>query len=574
MVLQARASAGHFGLRGKAAAWPLIVVAAALVGCANPILRIDAPGYSVAASKAPARDPETMAEAKQKLNHIRANYYEAIVDQTGKTQDATTGLVWLGTIIVGMAAGNVNSDAILATSLIGGTTYGLSRAQLDARRIQVWTEGLKALDCAKEASLPLDIGEARRAQLEAGQAALNLRRASVKSARDKAQAELDLLVRDPPGNAASVQDAITKTDAALAVADKTGAAALSLLDASRGGELSVTVDRIHTRVTEAMGNVAVDISSIRQLVAGVGGFASIFAPGAGIESTVAGAFASYDKPKTKEAAQQQQGGDTAELDKAMDTLRREAAALAVDQARLSGLLKDVNLAAVSAALKKCDVAGVATPLALTPSALSFTEKSADTKGVQISGGTPPYIVAPLDALPEGLSLLFSGGYAETAQIKATAAAPVGEYRVLVADSGTVKRSQQLVVRVVAQGASPPAEAGSAPAAAAKATRATKVVGPADVRKAWEDLMAALRKPGFHRDLKGVRFSVESAELAGDRLKVKLKCDPPGAGLAAGDVREVLATADKPAVKRLKDAKALDADFTQIDVSPSGSCVKG
>lgn len=554
----------------RQAAATFTVVAAVLSGCANPILRIEAPGYSVDASKAPIHEPESMGEAIQKLNHLRAKYYEAILYQTGQTQDATTGLVWLGTAIAGMALGNVHRDVVVGASLIGGTTYGLSRAQLDARRILVWTEGIKALDCAKEASLPLDIGTARREQLELARAALAESRTRVKSARDKVQTEVDNLATTPSDLTRRGQEAVSKTDAALAEADKTQAAALDLLQASRGGELSVTVDRIHTKVTEVMGSILVDISSVKQMVAGLGGFASIFAPGAGIESTLGGAFTNYAKASPVLGAQ---ADVAAALNNAMSMLKREMDMLLAAQARVSGLLSEVNLPAISAALKKCDVTGVATLMLLAPSTLNFDEKGAATKGFAISGGTPPYVVTMLDAAPDGLSLLFSGGFADTAQVKSTASVPAGEYRMLVADSGTVKRSQQLVVQVAPKSVgAAPAGGGSASTPATDLPIATPTATGA--QKAWDALIAAMKKPGFTKVLKGVKFSVESATLAGSRLQVKLKCDKPDAGLPVKDVRELLATANKVAVKQLKDLNALDGDFTQIDLTSSGSCVKG
>ena len=126
----------------RRAAMTCVCIAAMLAGCANPILKIDAPGYSVSASKAPTDEPKSMAEAIQKLNHVRAKYYEAILDQTGQTQNATTGLVWLGSIIAAMAIGKVHRDAIVGAALVGGTTYGLSRSYLDqAHQVRCPREG-------------------------------------------------------------------------------------------------------------------------------------------------------------------------------------------------------------------------------------------------------------------------------------------------------------------------------------------------------------------------------------------------------------------------------------------------
>ncbi len=547
-----------------------IAATAALLlgGCANPMLRIDGPGYSAASSAALHREPASMADAVQKLNHLRARYYEAIVDQTGTTQNATTGLVWLGAAVAGMAAGTVHSDAILGAALIGGTSYGLARTQLDARRIQVWTEGMKALDCAKEAALPLDLGEARRTQLEDARAGLGAQRVATQQARNAVQAELDiLLVKTPSAATASAQAMVAKTDAALAEADKTQDAALDLLQASRGGELSSTVDRIHTKVTEVMGSIVVDISSVKQMVGGIGGFAAVFAPGAGIEGLLAGGFDAFKAAKLKSGAQ---AGIIDALDNAMAALELETRRLVAAQGRVSGLLKSVNLAGVAAALKKCDVAGVATPLQLTPAALRFPVKGAASQGFEISGGTPPYVVVPLGDLPDGVSLQFSGGLADTAAVKVGATAPDGELRLRVSDSGTLKRSQQLVVQVGAVGAVKPEpdDKGSGAGAGGGVT-----APPTTTEQAWKSLIAAMTRSGFSKSLQGVKFSVATASLVGARLQVRLQCDRQDIALPAAQVRELLTTADKPAVVALQAAQALDASFSQIDLAPSAPCVK-
>ena len=567
----------HFGT------WSSLALAASammLAGCANPILAIDAPGYSLQRSRAPTTDPATMEEAKQKLNHFHANYYEAILAQTGQAQSATTGLVWLGTLVAGMAAGNVHRDGILGASLIGGTTYGLSRMQLDARRIQIWTEGLKALDCAKEASLPLDIGESRRQQLVLARTALRQRATEVVTAQDALKAALTTVLETTAApEAAAAQQIVVRTDAALASANTTLNAADELLKAADGGELSMAVDRIHSRVTQAMGDIAVDVSSVKQMVAGLGGFANVLAPGTGIEARLSGAFSNYDKAGKGPGSQANVTGD---LTKAVSDLQAALAKLTAAQQRVAQLLTTVNVAAVSAALKKCDVAGVAAPITLTPAERNFDEKSAATKGFAISGGTPPYTVTALDALPEGVSLVWEGGFAESAQVKVTAAAPAGDIHLQVSDSGTVKRKQQFVVHIApkAADAAPPAAPGApAPAADGAGTKpiataqALASATPTMVNKAWASLAAAMTKAGFSKKLGSVEITVSSAVLDAGRLKVLVRCSPPGAGLVARDVRERLATADKAAVKQLMDAKALDGDLTQIDLTPSAPCVK-
>lgn len=539
----------------------------ALGGCASPMLAIDAPGFSLGRSPAPAAEPASMAEATQKLNHVRAHYYEAIKQQTDQVQGTSTGLVWLGTLVAGMAAGNVHRDGILAASLIGGTTYGLSRSQMDARRVQVWLEGIKALDCAKDASRPLDIGVAHRQLLERAAAVLPAKRAEVQLARDQLQAAVDASKAGAAAKVKAAKAVLEKTDLALAGADQTQAAALQLLLSSNGGELSVTVDRIATRVTVAMNDIAVDLSSVRQLLAGLGGFAATFAPGAGLDTGLADALGRYKTPPAAGGAVAQTAVPTAELDAAVDALASRLSELALAQKQVNGLLLGIDRPAVAAALKKCDVAGVAAPLVLTPASRDFTKGEAAAKGFDISGGTPPYVVTPLDALPEGMSIAFNGGFADTAQIKVSKDAAAGEFRLQVSDSGTTRRKQQFVVQIAPKsgggggaagpGEEPPAspEPGAAP-------------GPSAL---WTELAASIQKMASIKNFKGVDIQVVSAKASKTGVDVVVKCSKAQPAVTAALLREQLAVADKATVMQLTKDSQLGDDFAQIVVSPDPPC---
>jgi hypothetical protein len=234
------------------------------------------------------------------------------------------------------------------------------------------------------------------------------------------------------------------------------------------------------------------------------------------------------------------------------------------------LLKGVDLAQISAALKRCGISAPATALLLTPSTLSFVPGRAATKGFSISGGTPPYVVEALDALPDGLSTLFRGGLADSAQVKVSASTELAdEYRILVSDSGPAKRTQQLVIK-----ADPVKATRTAPAAQAQAAGAGPASDTSTIATAWKALIAAMTQPSFKRQIGSVTFSVTSAQLVADGLRVVLKCSKADAGLDAVAVREQLTVADKKATLSLREAKALDDTFSQIDLKPSAPCVKG
>ena len=159
-------------------------VLVALAGCANPIVKLELAGHSLKASPAPEGEPTSMAQAIAKLNHMRAAYNEAILSQTGTSQNAITGLVWLGAVMLG-AVSSVHKDVLVTTGVIGGTTYGLTIAQLDKRRIEVWQAGIDTLDCARAAIVPLEIGDTERDRVRDGLKTLRVKMAEAVAARER-----------------------------------------------------------------------------------------------------------------------------------------------------------------------------------------------------------------------------------------------------------------------------------------------------------------------------------------------------------------------------------------------------
>jgi hypothetical protein len=305
------------------------------------------------------------------------------------------------------------------------------------------------------------------------------------------------------------------------------------------------------------------------MVAGLGGFANVFAPGAGIEASLNSAFSNYDKAKLGLSPHAASSGD---LSNAVEDLKKALARLPPAQEQVAMLLKSVNVSAVSAALKKCDVVGAAAPITLTPAELGFDANSAATRGFAISGGTPPYTVSALDVLPDGISLVWDGGFAESAQVKVTATAPTGDVRLQVGDSGTVKRKQQLMVHVVNK----PAKAAENPAQVALTSGAGNQPAaqpPTAAMQDWNDLIASMIKPTFKKKLGSVEISVSSAVIEADRLKVTLSCGNAKQELDPTKVRDLLKSANVSAANKLIAANKLDSNLSQFDLTPSASCVK-
>lgn len=531
-----------------------IVAVAVLAGCANPILDVRAPGYSLPESPAPARDPQSMEEAQAKLSHLRAQYYQAIREHSGTELASTVGLVWLGTVVAGMAVGDVHRDAILGATAIGGTTYGLARTQIDARRTQVWTAGMEALDCARAATLPLDLGESRRGALQLAIAALEQRMADVLAAQRRVRSEQSMpAVIASPDKRQATATLLVSSDDIVAEAGGALAGAGALLHAARGGELSATVDRVHTQVTRALREIAVSIESIKASIAGLGGFAAVIAPGAGVDTLIDSSMSAYREKLTKSNAQA--GGPTPALDDAVNELEKAMKDLGVAEVRLAGMVQGVDLAAVSAALRACQVSGVATALALKPASLQFEPGKAIVKGFEITGGTPPYSVTALDPLPDALSLQFSGGLSDTAQVKATKDVAEGSFRLRVTDSSAVKGSRQLEIAV---GTPAKAGAGTPSPAAAQPAGATE----------WKKLGEELLKKSPLSGVQGKTVKITAAEPTSTGVTIRIQCEPAGAISA-----QILK--DRLVVGLADAAKVLDNEMSQLKVvAADASCQVG
>lgn len=601
---------------------PAVFAGALLASCANPQLEVRGAGFSVNDSPSLTTEPASMAESMAKLNHVRATYHEAIRRQRATSINATIGLTWLGAAIIGAAYGKASEPWIVGSALIGGTTYGLTRAQLDARQVELWQQGIEALDCARRASLPLDIGAARQSAITKRIEDLVAARDAVDAQASAVTAELDKLPRAQVPNVDLVDKAVRSAMIAVADSDTARGAALSLLDVARGRELSSAIDRVDAQIVRATESIAIDVSSVKPLIAGIGGFASIFVPG--IDATLGQSLVKWNANKPAPGSFAPQSGrvqvDTSALDAAMDRLAAAMRTLSARQSSLKALIGSVDTAAVNEALKGCNVTGVATALLLQPAFLEFIEKKADGKGVSISGGKPPYEVSLLDPVAgDTVVVVFSGGMSDRMQVKVTAGVTAGTYTVGVKDSSTSHRVITLPVTVApapapapatpkVQAPSPPVKPGSsvqlappkvvAPASGAAPAPAPNAgggvqgevtplpsasVAPAEIQALWVQLSTALRAAPPISVSGGASVSVtnvtpltpaQAKPLGG--LTLTLTCtqpvDPGKPAQAA--IKEALSRVNPQAYAQLQGAGAIDrATASQIVLKPTQSCFR-
>jgi len=545
-----------------------------------------------------------MVDALRKFNHQRAVYYEAIREQTGRTQDAVTGLVWLGAAALGFGP-HVHKDVLITAGLVGGTTYGLSVAQLTKRRIDVWQAGIDALDCAREAVIPLEMDKVDRQALRDALKEMSKSRADLKLARAALAARMNMPGYDKAQHDPIVQPLLAASDEAMKESEKSSLAGYGLLRASRGSELSALVNRISSKVTEVMGNVALGPEAVKSILASLPSYVDIFTPGV-LPTTTASAV----KSRTPGAADAQ--GELS-FDADLEADARKLLAVLQELARLQSEVNDrvgnVDVPAARTAMKQCTVATVIKPLELEKDLLTLTRGTPGQYFVEIKGGIPRYEASWLGAWPGGLSVAVDRG---VLVITATDQVAVPEARVRVSDSSNPPLDRPLPIKVMPaapkasddpnakskkakdgksdkdkpQGAKKPEvkidKIGVNPKKVENLAPNAKPAGAAageakpgdstSVERAWQDLRKNLPN-GFSSTLNGVTFTVQSTQAKAGKLFVRLTCSNPSAGLPVAEVRKALAAAAPAATQTLQQNDAMDKLLTQIDVKGSLPCVK-
>ena len=125
-------------------------------GCAiNPIVSWDPPPR-----KGPPDAPMVQDYAREYSAAARSAYQGAINSQVKASGQLSSGLIVAGALAAALAAGRVHRDAIIGTSLVGGTAYALGSWNLDMRRLIIYQAVVDAFNCANRAVTPLNMKQA------------------------------------------------------------------------------------------------------------------------------------------------------------------------------------------------------------------------------------------------------------------------------------------------------------------------------------------------------------------------------------------------------------------------------
>ena len=545
----------------------VVACAASLAACASPIVRWQAPSGT-------EEKPQTLAYARAYAATAREAYRSEIASQFNASNNLGAGLIGLGSLVAALAAGSAHRDAILGTTLLGGTAYAVGQWNLRPQRLLIYQAGVEGMNCALAAVIPLSMSDTDLGSLRAGLADIEARVGSTNAAIDVAAAAL------APLRGSLVPTDIARDDAILTAAADAVVLANKVLPAGRqlaarvqrvGLELISTVDRIAAAVDKAVQSTLPDLSSVPKIVAGLAGNAGSFAPGSGVEASLKDALANAGiTPKSGSAIDQNASAkiklETDDLETklvAVDKQRRELlAAVAGVQARISA----VDSSATADALKSCGVADLPLGLKLTADKLSFPGGTDASKAFVISGGNKPYVLELLDSPVDGLSVKGPVPGESRAQVSVTQALTSGSFSLLVMDSSAQMQTQKVSIEVGAPVAGITSKSGVLP----------------NTGSALQQIVQAIKQQtNFTVNTGGKSVGLTIAKHLEPRIgknqntiELTLTCDtavaPP---LSAKQVRDAVVAPLPASVQALLKNAPLGKDNRNLHVSGAKTCIK-
>ena len=545
----------------------VVACAASLAACASPIVRWQAPSGT-------EEKPQTLAYARAYAATAREAYRSEIASQFNASNNLGAGLIGLGSLVAALAAGSAHRDAILGTTLLGGTAYAVGQWNLRPQRLLIYQAGVEGMNCALAAVIPLSMSDTDLGSLRAGLADIEARVGSTNAAIDVAAAAL------APLRGSLVPTDIARDDAILTAAADAVVLANKVLPAGRqlaarvqrvGLELISTVDRIAAAVDKAVQSTLPDLSSVPKIVAGLAGNAGSFAPGSGVEASLKDALANAGiTPKSGSAIDQNASAkiklETDDLETklvAVDKQRRELlAAVAGVQARISA----VDSSATADALKSCGVADLPLGLKLTADKLSFPGGTDASKAFVISGGNKPYVLELLDSPVDGLSVKGPVPGESRAQVSVTQALTSGSFSLLVMDSSAQMQTQKVSIEVGAPVAGITSKSGVLP----------------NTGSALQQIVQAIKQQTNFTVKMGTRsvgltIAKNPEPRVGDNqntIELTLTCDTPLAPpLSAKQVRDAVVAPLPASVQALLKNAPLGKDNRNLHVSGAKTCIK-
>lgn len=433
-------------------------IIALLTGCASPYVATD---RSVVAQQL---KPQVLGDAIRQARARSLDYRDKVVELGESERLLSNSLLTLGAVIVGASVAKVHSSAITGGALLAGTAYTIGTFNTDKRRGAIYLAGMKAVDCAIAAVIPLALSDEAQKDLDEQKKALNGEPAPNLS---KAAGKVDQWAVQAKGsrNALYFQAAIESAQAGLAAAaaaatkanGASAAAANRNLRAEEMGYLLVgTVKDIDAAVLLEIRGTEGSIQAVPGLVATIQTSAGLFAPAAGGSTEAAPRSGGQPDPAAPkpDVPTVDDLRVMNELGTAIGALRWATMDVEGRAERLASLATPVNSQSAEA-LKLCKVEATLKPMTVTPPAVTFTAKKAGTQTVQIAGGNGNYAGAFLHGSAAGLKAVTNSLFPGAIDVVADDKTLAGDYQLMIQDS---TRQSRVIVAVTVAAATAAGEA--------------------------------------------------------------------------------------------------------------------
>lgn len=482
-----------------------IAASLALSGCATP--------YVVKLPKTqPPQSSRSIEKALEYLQTMREPFRDAVEAQIADEHSASNAFIVAGALVTGLALGKVHRDGVLVATGAAGTGYALANNNLPRSRLQIHQDVVKALDCAERAALPLFITDAESNVLSTDVEELRAVRLRLSAALGEARAVRATVKQQDPfvGAFTAAEKIATETLDQTAQSVK---AAEAFLDATprAAQRLTTAVNTIRTSGIHALGEATPPLSAIPPLVQGLAKDMGLFAPGAGIDTSVA------DSLKKSIAGGKAMTGveSKSPLGTAVEALEAALRDTVTLQAPINAALRGRNTTFAEDAFKDCTVTQVVTALAVTPASVKFSAGTGGQRILELKGGVKPYFLQ-LDGDPvPGLTFPtgpIRGGEAEIA-LKAGAGTGGLKTGLRASDSSAAGQGVRIEVEIAA------AEAPASGASAPKPTAAT--AKPAAI--GIDNTLALLKKKSKFVS-GGANFQTKELPVkVGDHIEVTVLC---------------------------------------------------
>lgn len=399
-----------------------------------------------------SRVPDTQADITLQDGFNTADraideYKKAIGEQAILNSVSGVSLIALSAAALGVGITEASAEAVTALGLSAAAGYGAATWLSSKPRQLVYAAGIKAMTCAKDAMLPLDLPSDQKDDLRNGLDSLGSSISDLSRSItnvNEAITKVEKLPTTQPELTRPAKEDVVRAREIVAEANTVLEEGYSLQsEVHRAGRTLISaVDRIGADVDAAIVQTIPDLTALSGIIGGLMQTSQQF-------TKLPEAAAA---PPKGEITQPFVGVDPAigDLSAAQDRLIKAAAVTTEARQKVAAVVNSVSAAEPAKSLKQCNV-DVDEALGIKvhpPGNVVFKQNEALTRGLMLTGGKKPYLAQLLDEPSEGLKVKQPVPGGPKVEIEATGKAPANTYNLFLSDAAEHVEVIKVVVREV------------------------------------------------------------------------------------------------------------------------------